>query len=68
MEKKQEYSLSKKKKVVKELLNTSYDTEDCTVESLMKLGFTNEQEPAGLGRFIWKSYSIKEFSLCVKLS
>jgi len=48
MEKKQEYSLSKKKKVVKELLNTSYDTEDCTVESLMKLGFTNEQATSWL--------------------
>ena len=48
MEKTQECSLSKKKKVVKELLNTSYDTEDCTVESLMKLGFTNEQATSWL--------------------
>lgn len=48
MEKKQECSLSKEKKVVKELLNTSYDTEDCSVASLMKLGFTNEQATSWL--------------------
>lgn len=48
METKADCSLLNKKKVVRELLNTSYDTEECSVESLIKLGFTNEQATSWL--------------------
>lgn len=48
METKKESSLSNERKIFKELLNTSYDTEECSVESLIKLGFTNEQATSWL--------------------
>lgn len=44
----QERSLSKPNKVHKEILNTSYDTEENSVEDLMKKGFTNEQATSWL--------------------
>lgn len=37
-----------KKGVYKELLNTSYDTEDATVKELMNKGFTLEQATSWL--------------------
>lgn len=48
MHQKQEPSLSKPKKVHKELMNTSYDTKDASVKSLMEKGFTNEQATSWL--------------------
>lgn len=48
MEKNQEHSLSKSKNVCKELMNTSFDTEDASVKSLMEKGFTCEQATSWL--------------------
>lgn len=48
MEQKQECSLLKKNKVHRELLNTSYDTEEHKVVDLIKLGFTVEQATSWL--------------------
>lgn len=48
MKQKPECSLSKQKKVHKEILNTSYDTDELSVADLMKKGFTNEQATSWL--------------------
>lgn len=48
MEQKPECSLLKTNKVHRELLNTSYDTEEHGVEDLIKLGFTVEQATSWL--------------------
>jgi|KBSSwiStaDraftv2_1062776.scaffolds.fasta_scaffold31603_4 hypothetical protein len=48
MAKNQEHSILKNKKIHKELLNTSYDNEEVTVQSLMKNGFTCEQATSWL--------------------
>jgi len=48
MKQKQQDSLLKKNKVHRELLNTSYDTEEHKVVDLIKLGFTVEQATSWL--------------------
>jgi peptide methionine sulfoxide reductase MsrA len=48
MGKKQEHSLSNRKKTHNEIMDTSYDTEEITVQSLIKNGFTCEQATSWL--------------------